>query len=138
MKIRTVAKLLYGLFGLVFLLAGTSVMLLRTPLLPEAIRDIINEQGRGEPHTLHLIQEFGSLMIFAGIMSIWYVRHYEQSRAFHLAMTTFWALYSLAHWFYVGGPIQSMKGPMINTIPFALFAVVGLIRLSTEKRVDAG
>src|ERR1044071_5628485 len=111
MRIRTVAKLLYGLFGLLFLLAGTSVMLLRTPLLPGALRDIINEQGRGEPHTLHLIQEFGSLMIFASIMSVWFVRHYERSRAFHFAMTTFWGLFSLAHWFYVGGPIQSMTGP---------------------------
>jgi hypothetical protein len=49
-------------------------------------------------------------------------------------MTAFWALLSLVHWFYVGGPVKSVSSPLINTIPFVSFAVVGLLRHSSEKR----
>jgi hypothetical protein len=37
-------------------------------------------------------------------------------------------------WFDVGGRLQSVSRPMINTIPFVLFAVVGLLRKNSEER----
>lgn len=88
-------------------------------------------------NAVHLIQEFGSLLVFAGLVSIWFVRHYEQSKFFHWAMTTFWALFALVHWFDFRGPFQSFQsaiGPTINTIPFVLFAVVGLVRKNSDGR----
>jgi hypothetical protein len=126
--IKPVAQFLYGFFAAVFLIVGPTVLLLRTDLLPAAVRSIVMNVARDDMNAAHLIQEFGSLLVFAGFISIWFIRHYEQSKFFHWAMTTFWALFSLVHWFYVGGSFKSITGPMINTIPFVLFAVVGLLR----------
>ena len=132
MTIRPIAKSLYALSTLAFLVVGVSVSLLRTGLLPDAMRDIIVRFGDGNPNALHIIQEFGALMIFAGLVSFWFVRQYEQSRAFHWAMTIFWALIALAHF----GVTHRLPGPIINSVPFVLFAVVGLIRWSSEKNRD--
>lgn len=128
MNSKTIAKALYGLFGAFFLIAGGSVLLLRTGLLPDVIKNIINSVGHGDSNALHILQEFGSLLVFAGLMALWAIRHYEQSRAFHWAMTTFWGLLALAHWFDVRGPFESVVGPLINSIPFVLFVLVGLLR----------
>jgi hydrogenase-4 membrane subunit HyfE len=133
-SIRPIAKFLYGFFAAVFLIVGATVLLLRTDLLPAAVRSIVMNVAHDDMNTAHLIQEFGSMLVFAGLISVWFIRHYEQSKFYHWAMTTFWALFSLAHWFYVGGPLKSVSGPMINTIPFVLFAIVGLLRKSSEER----
>ncbi len=134
MSIRPIAKFLYGFVAAVFLIGGATVLLLRTDLLPAAVRNIVMNVAHDDMNTAHIIQEFASMLIFAGLISVWFIRHYEQSKFFHWAMTAFWALFSLVHWFYVGGPVKSVSGPMINTIPFVLFAVVGLLRHSSEKR----
>lgn len=50
-------------------------------------------------------------------------------------MTVFWALFALVHWVDVRGSGQSIIGPAINTIPFTLFLVIGLLRLRFEPNV---
>ena len=132
MNIKAIAKFLYGFFGVVFLLTGVSVLLLRTGLLPDVVKNIVINVGHGDLNALHILQEFGSLLVFAGLITFWFIRHYEHSKPFHWAMTTFWGLLALAHWFDVRGPFQSALGPMINTIPFILFLLVGLLRKTAE------
>src|SRR5262249_40332670 len=97
MNTKTIAKSLYGIFGVIFLLAGAGVFLLDTGLLPGVIKNIIINVGHDDLNTLHIIQEFGSLLVFAGLITFWFIRHYEQSKAYHWAMTTFWGLFALAH-----------------------------------------
>lgn len=133
MNIRPLARLLYAFVGTVFLLAGVSVLLLHTGVLPGRVTDLIVNVAHGEPNTIHIIQEFGSLMVFAGLISFWFVAHYAQSKIYHWSMTAFWALFSFAHWFDARGFAESVKGPLINTIPLALFLLVGLFR-AAEKR----
>lgn len=134
MHIKPIARLLYGIFGALFLIAGVTVLLLRTVLLPDALRNIVIDFGRGDPTTLHIIQEFGSMLVFAGLITFWFIRHYEHSKAFHWAMTVFWGLIAFVHWFNVGGPLRSVRSPMINTIPFILFLLVGLVRRYSEGK----
>lgn len=133
-NIKPIAKILYGLFAAVFLIVGATVLLLRTGLLPGAVSSLVMRVAHDDMNAIHLIQEFGSLLVFAGLVSVWSIRHYEQSKFFHWAMTTFWALFALVHWFDFRGPLQSAVGPAINTIPFVLFAVVGLLRKSSEEK----
>ncbi|MFY9553142.1 MAG: hypothetical protein WAV20_12270 [Blastocatellia bacterium] len=133
MRVRTVANILYALFGFVFVITGAGIMLLHTGLLPDTARDLILDIGHRDPTAIHLIQEFGSLMVFAGLITLWFIRHYEQSRVFHWAMTTFWALFALAHWFD-GRERGPGIGPLITTIPFILFLFVGVLRTGFEKR----
>lgn len=133
MNIKAIAKLLYSFFGALFLIAGASVLLLGTGLLPEAVKNLIINVAHGDLNTLHITQEFGSLLVFAGLITFWFIRHYEQSKPFHWAMTTFWCLLALVHWFDARGVFHSALGPMIDTIPFILFVLVGLLRSNARS-----
>jgi ATP/ADP translocase len=137
LTIKPVARSLYGFFAVIFLIVGVSVLSLRIGLLPDFAKSIVMNAAHEDLNAAHLIQEFGSMLVFASLISVWFIRRYEQSKFFHWAMTTFWALFSLAHWFDVRGRFQSMVGPAINTLPFLLFVVVGLLRKSSEKRSDS-
>jgi hypothetical protein len=135
---RALAQSLYGLFGAIYLVAGAGVLLLGTGLLPDAVRDIIESLGRRDSNTLHIMQEFGSVLVFVGLITLWFIRHYDQSRPFHWAMTAFWGLFALVHWFDVRGPFQFGVGPLINTVPLGLFVAVGLLRQSSEGGAASG
>jgi hypothetical protein len=126
------AKSLYVLVAIVFLIAGTSVLLLGTGLLPDPVRELINGIADSNPNTLHILQEFGSLMVFAGLITFWFTVYYDQSLAFHWAITVFWGLFALVHWVDIHGVWHTGMGQVIQTIPFGMFVVVGLLRLGTE------
>jgi len=133
MKAATIAKSLYAFFGVALLIVGISVLLARTRILPDFASGLIIRAAHDDPNTLHLMQEFASLMVFASLMTFWFIRHYERSEAYHWAMTTFWALFSIVHWPDVR-TLRSLAGPLINTIPLVLFAIVGLLRRSSESK----
>jgi hypothetical protein len=135
---RVLSQALYGLVGVIFFVAGGSVLLLGTGLLPNALSDLIVSIGENDGHTLHIMQEFGSLLVFVGLITLWFLGHYDQSRPFHWAMTVFWGLFALVHWFDIRGSFQPGIGQVINTIPFGLFVVVGLLRQRSERWVKAG
>ncbi len=137
MGASALAKSLYGLFGAVYLVAGVSVLLYRTDLLPGWVLGIIDRVSGDDLNTVHVMQEFGSLLVFTGLITFWFLWHYERSGTFHWAMTAFWGLIALVHWFDVRGPFPSVNGPLVNTVPFALFASVGLVRLWAEGRGTA-
>jgi hypothetical protein len=138
MRTRILAKTVYGLAGTLYLVAGVSVLLLGTGLLPGPVRDLITDLAHGEPHTLHILQEFGSVLIFVGLITFWFLRHYEQSRPFHWAMTLFWGLLALVHWVDIRGSFHSGTGPLINTMPFALFLAIGLLRQWSDPTTGPG
>lgn len=133
MKIEAIAKFVYGLFGTVFLIVGATVMLLHTGLLPETVKNIVTGFAHGDSLAVHLIQELGSILVFAGLITFWFIRHYEHSRAYHWAMTTFWALFAFAHWFDGREGPRSVGGPLINTIPFIVFLLIGLLRRNPDS-----
>jgi hypothetical protein len=130
---KALSQTLYGLVGVLFLLAGVSVLLLGTGLLPSAVSELIVDLGQDNANTLHIMQEFASLLVFAGLITFWFVWHYEKSRPFHWAMTVFWGLVALVHWFDIRGSFHAGAGPVINTIPLVFFVVVGLLRQRARK-----
>jgi hypothetical protein len=121
------AKALYILFGVSYLAAGITVLLFRTGLLPAQVKELLLDVAHGDLNALHISQEFGSLLVFAGLITLWFARHYPQSLFFHWAMTTFWALFALVHWFDVRGDVRFDTGVLVNAIPFVLFLAVGLV-----------
>jgi hypothetical protein len=129
---RIVAKGIYGLIGTAFLVAGASTLLVNTPLLPGGVRDVVIRFSQDNPAMLHIIQEFGSVLVLLGLLTFWFIRHYEESLYFHWAMTAYWAIMAVIHWFHVANPEVSVAGGLINTIPFALFLAIGLLRLAHE------
>ena len=136
MKIHTIAKFLYGFFAVVFMIVGLSIVMYNTGIVPHGTRDIILHAADNNLNALHLLQEFGSLLVFAGLISFWFIRHYEHSMGFHWAMTLFWALMSMIHWLDVRGLRPSLMGPVINTIPVVLFLVVGLLRRRNQAKAS--
>ena len=127
MNVKAVVKFFYVLFGALFLAVGLGVLLVDSGLLPAAARGAALEFAHGDLNTLHIIQEYGAILVFVGLITLWFARHYELSRPFHWAMTASWALHALAHWFDVRGA-RSVAGPLVNTVPFALFLTLGLMR----------
>lgn len=130
MNVKVLVKAVYVLSGVLFLAVGLGVLLADTGLLP-GVREAALRFAHGDPHTLHIMQEFGAILVFAGLITLWFARRYELSRPFHWAMTASWALVALAHWFDVRGT-RSLAGPLINTAPFALFLTLGLLRGSRQ------
>ena len=134
MNIKAIAKLVYAIIGTTFLIGGGAVMLLHTGILPAAAKNIVMNFAHDDALAVHLIQEMASILVFVGLITFWFIRHYEQSRVFHWAMTTFWALFAFAHWFDGRDGPRSMRGPIINTIPFVVFFLIGLLRVNSPAR----
>jgi hypothetical protein len=136
--LRLVIQSLYVLLGAIFLLGGASVLLLGTGLLPTPVREVILSIGEDNPNTLHLMQEYATLVVLVALLTFWFVKHYEVSRAFHWAMTVFWGLIALIHWFDPKGEFHYGFGEAINSIPFVLFVAAGLFREYAERRTGPG
>jgi cell division protein FtsW (lipid II flippase) len=136
--VRLVVRSLYVLLAMVFLFGGVTVLLLGTGLLPASVSDVVLSVGEDNPHTLHIMQEYATLLVLVALVTFWFVKHYEQSRAFHWIMTVFWGIIALIHWFDPKGNFHSGLGELINTVPFLLFAAAGLLRERSERQIKAG
>jgi hypothetical protein len=132
MSTAVLARSMYVLFGALYIAAGTAVLLFRTSLLPEVLRDAVLDIAQGDLNAVHISQEFGSLLVFAGLITLWFARHYQESLFFHWSMTVFWGLFALIHWLDVRGDAEFDIGVLINTIPFILFLLVGLVTRSRK------
>jgi hypothetical protein len=131
---KVLAISLYVLFGAIYLVAGITVLLFDTDFLPDAAKNILLDVANRDLNTMHITQEFGTLLVFTGLITLWFACHYQQSLFFHWAMTVFWGLFALIHVFNVRGrPMEFDIGDLINAIPFVLFLSVGLI---TRHRKD--
>ena len=130
--LRKITRSLYALIGATFLLGGSAVLLLGTGLLPEPLKDAILAIGEDNTNTLHLMQEYASLLVLVALLSFWFLRHYEHSQAFHWAMTAFWGIIALIHWFDPRGHFHSGLGEALTSVPFLLFLVIGLLREKSE------
>jgi hypothetical protein len=115
------ANALFVLFGVLYIAAGTRVLLFRTGLLPAALKSALLEAARGDLNAVHISEEFASVLVFTRLITLLFARHYEHSLFFHWAMTTFWALCALIQWFDVRSPVRYAVGVLINAIPFLLF-----------------
>jgi hypothetical protein len=133
---RVVTQSLYVLVGVIFLLGGSGVLLLGTGLLPAPVRDVILSLGEDNLHTLHLMQEYAALLVLVALLTFWFVKHYERSRPFHWAMTLFWGLIALVHWFDPRGEFHYGLAEAITSVPFVLVMVLGLLRARDNKRAD--
>lgn len=132
MSVRAAVKAFYVLSGVLFLLVGLGVLLVDSGLLPAGAKAAALGFAHGDLNTLHIVQEYGALLVFVGLITLWFARRYEHSLPFHWAMTASRVLHALAHWFDVRGE-RPLNGPLINTAPAALFLLLGLLRLKGRR-----
>lgn len=137
MRAKAFVRIFYVLFGAVFLAVGLAVLLMETGLLPAGAKETALGFAHGNAETLHVMQEYGALLVFVGLITLWFAHRYELSRPFHWAMAAAWALHAFVHWFDVRGA-RGVAGPLVNTVPFALFLLAGLLRLRAREAKKPG
>jgi hypothetical protein len=130
--VKILAQLSYFVTGAIMLLLGASVLLAGAGMLP-ALQSSLMEEAKGNLDFVHVLQEFATLLVFAGLVTIWFVFHYDQSLALHWATTLFFALLAIVHWFDVRGRSDFATGDLVIGIPFFWFAVLGALRASTQR-----
>lgn len=114
-------QIIYGLFGAAAVLLGVAVLLFPTALTSEAERTV---------PLLHILREEGAAGIFIGLMSIWCIFNYEKRTAVHYFLIVYTFLMAAIHWFeYLTGH-RHLMSPLLNTVPFAVLAVMGLLSRS--------
>jgi hypothetical protein len=112
---------------------GAGVLLAGTGLFP-ALQKSLLEKAQGNLDFVHILQEFATLLVFAGVITLWFVRQYDLSMALHWALTLFFALLALVHWFDVRGRSGFASGDLVIGIPFFWFAVLGVLRGSAAQK----
>jgi len=127
--IQIITQIVYGLFAVLFIVLGVAVLLFNTGLLPTSVRELILKVADGDMRILHVFQEWGNAHLVLGLVTIWFIRHYDQSLPFHLFLTAYFAIDALIHWFHVAEPPNSITGPLILTIPAVVFLGLGLVRI---------
>jgi hypothetical protein len=134
MTVRLIAQGSYVVAAAVMVVLGAGVLLAGAGVFP-SLQNSLVEEAQGSLDTVHILQEFASVLIFAGLVTLWFVRHYDQSMAFHWLMTLFLGLIAVVHWFDVRGPSDSIAGGIVIGVPFIWFAVVGVLRTFTDRGV---
>jgi hypothetical protein len=130
--VKILAQLSYVVAGVTMLLLGASVLLAGAGALP-GLQSSLVEEAKGNLDFVHVLQEFAALLVFAGLVTLWFVLHYEQSVAFHWAMTLFFLLLAIVHWFDVRGRSDFATGDIVIGIPFFWFTVIGALRASARR-----
>jgi hypothetical protein len=128
MNAKFLTQAVYALFGVGYLAAGMSLMLFKSGGLPPSVSYVIGQLTEQNGDVLHVAQEWGTHMIILGLVTLWFIRHYEISGLFHWAMTIGWAFFVYIHWHDVRGGTAPLKALLLDAIPFALFFVTGVMR----------
>jgi hypothetical protein len=134
MALNNITRIVYGLLGLLYVLVGAGSMLLPTGWLPRGLADDILPKELPSPFVDHLLQEFGTVVLALGLAFLWYASRREQSRSFHWAMTLYFLLDALIHWIGPQGLIGSWPRGTINSIPFAVMFLLGVLQPSQSRQ----
>ncbi len=125
---RTIAKLVYVVFGTLGIAAGVLALLDPSRALPA---DAVS------PLTSHLVREQGSEGIFIGLMFFWCARHFAERRPVHFALLLFAALFAGIHWAEYFSGRRELLSPVLNSLPLLLLAVTApwsRLAVSSEAR----
>ena len=141
MNFRAVIRVVYALFGVLYLLVGTGAMVLPLGWVsaswvgPDAVQ---YETAAPESYLNHLTQEFGTLAIAVAFAFLWQASRSQPSRSLHWLLTLYLMLDSLIHWVGPQGLIGSLQRGVTNSIPPLLFLILGLLdRRSAGRGLDA-
>ena len=129
--VRAISRGVYVVVAVMLLLGAVPVLLLGTGLLPERVARTVRQFGGGEGPGVHLMQEMATLMVLGALVCLWCIRNYERSLYLHWAMTVFWVLFALVHWFDYEGRFEAGAGQVVVSLPAAVFVALGVVRART-------
>ena len=137
MIITRLAKFLYGILGVLYLVVGIGAMLIPTGWLPPTLVGDLLTDEMSTPAGEHLVQEFGTVVLAVGLIFLWRATQSAWSAGFHWAMTFYFSLDALIHWIGPDGPIGSWPRGAINSVPFALMLLLGLLQARSFRRQES-
>jgi len=110
---RRFTVVVYAVFGTLALLLGVLALVAPARALPPEMYS---------PLAAHLLREQGAEGVFIGLMALWCATHYEQRRPVHNALLVFTLLFAAIHWAEYLQDRRSLLSPLVNSVPFLLFA----------------
>jgi len=126
--VRTVNKIIYGIFGALALLYGIAAVV--SPPL------VAGNTASSFPLS-HLMREQGAAGVFIGLMAFWCVANYERRRSVHYFLMAFAFLLAAIHWFdYFTGHIGWMS-PIYTSVPFTILLVMAALSRRLSGSTDA-
>jgi len=134
MTIYRVSRIVYGLIGILYLVIGFGSMLVPTGWMPHGLVGDIVMREMTNPFTEHLLQEFGTVVVAVGLVFLWCARQPKPSRALHWIMTFYLSLDALIHWVGPQGVIGDWSRGIINSIPFVVMLLLGLLQLRGSQQ----
>ena len=135
MTLNKTTRVAYCLLGILYVLVGVGSMLLPTGWLPESLAGKLLAGETLSPFGAHLLQEFGTVVLALGFVFLWCASREEYSRSLHWAITFYLSLDALIHWVGPQGLIGSWSRGIINSIPFAVMLLLGLLQLRAPGRM---
>jgi hypothetical protein len=133
MMLTKVLRIVYGLFGVLYVLIGVGSILLPLGWLPQRFGGDVLAREAPSVFLEHLLQEFGTVVLALGLVFLWHARRKELSLGFHWLATSYFLLDAMVHWIGPEGLIGSWSRGIINSIPFALMLLLGLLWLRTAR-----
>ncbi len=112
---KKISLVVYGLYGIVALLAGVGLLLVPAALEPEASDKYI-----------HFLREQGAATVFVGLMCFWLLFHYDQRRTVHLVLTLFAFLIAGIHWLDFFGGRKPLASALINSVGFVVLLALAI------------
>jgi hypothetical protein len=125
MKLQLLARVIYGVLGVLYLLVGTGSMLMPAGWLPSGLVNRFLAGERLSDFMQHQLQEFGTVVIAVGLVFLWHASRKQPIRSLHWAMTFYLALDALIHWVGPHGPIGDWQRGIVNSIPLAVMLLLG-------------
>ena len=114
-------KIIYLVFGGFAILFGTATLTVPGWLISEALES---------RHLAHNLREQGAAVIFLGSVALWCAFNYERSKAIHYLLTLFTLLDAAIHWFDFSQGRLPLASPILNSVPFIIFALMAFKRSS--------
>jgi predicted acyltransferase len=111
-------------------------MLMPTGWLPSKLIGNFLTDEMSTPAGEHLLQEFGTVVIAVGLVFLWRAKEALWSARFHWIMTLYLSLDALIHWVGPDGPIGSLSRGAINSVPFTLMVLLGLLASRSLRRQE--
>lgn len=131
--LTNVTRVVYGLFGVLYLVIGAGSIVLPLGWLPQSVQEDVLSQAAPSAHLDHLHQEFGTVVLVLGCIFLWYARRKELSSGFHWLVTVYFLSNAAIHWVGPDGVIGSWSRGIVNSTPFVLMLLLGLLRLRVAR-----
>ena len=128
MTLEKTIRMVYFILAAAYAVFGVAAISLPPGWLPQSLAQSFLGDESVSPLFGHVLQEFGSLFLVLGGIFFWYAKRASLSLAFHWIITIYFLLNALVHWFGPSGFTDSWSSGVVNSIPFVVMSILGVLQ----------